>query len=62
MIKEKELNWNEYASSYEERIVNELNENTKSVWTEELIGRIGIDKGKVLDVGTGPGFFSIILA
>lgn len=62
MSRDKELDWDNYASEYEERILLEYEQGAKEKWLNEIKARIGVESAKILDVGTGPGFLSIILA
>lgn len=61
-IKEKELNWDEYAKNYNERINEELSLYNIQNWKEELNKRIGEGRKRVLDIGVGPGFLSVCIA
>ena len=62
MNRNKELNWDNYADIYEERILLESEHGAKEKWLEEIRDRIGVKSAKILDVGAGPGFLSIILS
>lgn len=66
---ENEAYWTNRASGYSEVNKDELRTQQKAVWTRELTEQIeaafpGVAPGnlRVLDMGCGPGFFSIILA
>jgi ubiquinone/menaquinone biosynthesis C-methylase UbiE len=63
-IEEKLIkNWTEGSSSYSAIVKKELNSFKRKAWTDLIRENIG--KGTtldVLDVGTGPGFFAILLA
>ncbi len=61
--------WTKRAPSYSDVNQEELNTSQRKVWSQALDSRIQTHfKGKnredihVLDIGTGPGFFAIILA
>lgn len=61
-----EAYWTRRASSYTDVIRKNLADGWEEVWANELISNFplfhGQDMIKVLDIGTGPGFYSIILA
>ena len=66
---ENEVYWTNRASGYSEVNKDELRTQQKAVWTRELTEQIeaafpGVapENLRVLDMGCGPGFFSIILA
>lgn len=57
--------WTRRASSYTEVIKKNLADGWDSKWADELIKNFPKAEGrslKVLDIGTGPGFYAIILA
>ena len=57
--------WTRRASSYTEVVKKNLAEGWDSKWADELIKNFPKTEGrylKVLDIGTGPGFYAIILA
>lgn len=55
--------WDKRAPSYTDVIQKNLSDGWDEVWAEALISHFPEkDDLKVLDVGTGPGFYSIILA
>ena len=58
--------WDRRAPSYTDVIRKNLADDWDAVWAEELISRFPRRDGgaplRVLDVGTGPGFYAIILA
>lgn len=61
--------WTDRASGYSEYNRQELADERRTKWNHALLSRIeqhfpGKDPGeiKVLDIGTGPGFFAILLA
>ncbi|MCH3963767.1 MAG: class I SAM-dependent methyltransferase [Clostridium sp.] len=58
-----EDNWTKAAENYSSNIQKELNSFKKSVWTD-IIMENAPEKKKldILDAGTGPGFFAIILS
>lgn len=58
-----ELNWDLYAGNYSAWIAKQLTSFRRDAWLSELCRALGEEKNKkVLDVGTGPGFFPIILS
>lgn len=66
---ENEAYWTNRASGYSEVNKDELRTQQKAVWTCELteqietaFPRVAPENLRVLDMGCGPGFFSIILA
>ena len=66
---ENEAYWTNRASGYSEVNKDELRTQQKAVWTRELteqieaaFPRVAPENLRVLDMGCGPGFFSIILA
>lgn len=66
---ENEAYWTNRAAGYSEVNKDELRTQQKATWTRELVGQItsafpGAQpcELRVLDMGCGPGFFSIILA
>ncbi|MDR2758030.1 MAG: methyltransferase domain-containing protein [Spirochaetaceae bacterium] len=62
-LEETKKRWNEAAKRYSESINNELAAKERQGWTA-LIQRNAPREGplEVLDIGTGPGFFAIILS
>ncbi len=57
--------WTRRASSYTEVVKKNLADGRDSKWADELIKNFPKTEGrylKVLDIGTGPGFYAIILA
>ena len=57
--------WTRRASSYTEVVKKNLADRWDSKWADELIKNFPKTEGrslKVLDIGTGPGFYAIILA
>ena len=61
--------WSDRAEGYSMVNKSELNSDQRRVWGETLSGRIAAhypgrknEEISVLDIGTGPGFFAIILA
>ncbi len=57
--------WTRRASSYTEVVKKNLADGWDSKWADELIKNFPKAEGrslKVLDIGTGPGFYAIILA
>lgn len=65
-MKFKEQNekyWDKGSQVYTELILDELNNFKKEAWKNLIKKNIGDSKvKKVLDVGTGPGFFAIIMS
>lgn len=64
-LKEKKLqkNWTTSSSGYSKIIEEELNCFKRQAWTDLILSNSGkSEKMKILDVGTGPGFFAIIMA
>mgnify|MGYP000854756287 CR=1 FL=1 len=63
-LKQKvEEGWKISAEGYSEFIKDELNNGEKEIWTNLILENAPKEgKLKILDVGTGPGFFSIILS
>ena len=56
-------NWTESSSGYSSSILKELNSFKKQAWTDLILNNAGKEgKLKILDVGTGPGFFAIIMS
>lgn len=61
--KQTEEYWNKASKGYSSTVQNELAKDERSIWTE-LINN-NAPEGKhlnVLDIGTGPGFFAIIMS
>lgn len=66
---DNEAYWTQRAAGYSEVNKDELRTQQKQTWTHELVGQIAAafpgaqpHDLRVLDMGCGPGFFSIILA
>jgi SAM-dependent methyltransferase len=60
-----EQKWSGRASSFSELIHEELNCHKKDAWLKEIDSLASFPNGqspRVLDLGTGPGFFAIILS
>lgn len=56
-------NWTESSSGYSSSILKELNSFKRQAWTELILKNAGREgKLNILDVGTGPGFFAIIMS
>lgn len=55
--------WDNRAEGYSESNIAELNSNKHHLWLETIL-KLAPQKSclKILDIGTGPGFFAIILA
>lgn len=65
LLEKVENYWDKRSEGYCEVNLEELNSFKKNVWTElikEYAPRITGRALKVLDIGTGPGFFAIIMA
>ena len=55
--------WDRRVESYSDAIRNDLNQEGEARWMNAVQSQIPEGKGlKVLDIGTGPGFFAIALA
>jgi len=55
--------WTQASANYGRIIDDELNSFRPDAWKSLILGEVLTDKTlKILDVGTGPGFFSIILS
>ena len=54
--------WTDRASSYSDSVLSQLDDGSYTKWLDEVLRDIPKDRTlKVLDVGCGPGFFSVIL-
>ena len=63
MFEEIENKWTEGSSDYDDIIQRQLSsKRTVSYWTKELKRLLGPEPLRVLEVGCGPGFMSIIAA
>ena len=67
--KEIQAYWTERAKGYSEYNQQEMADDRRSMWKKKLLSVIGekvpgkkTSQIKILDAGTGPGFFSILLA
>lgn len=61
-VKSKELHWDDYARNYSDRVERELCSFKRDAWIREIERHIGTLVGaRILDVGTGPGFFPVAL-
>ncbi|MDR0621624.1 MAG: methyltransferase domain-containing protein [Deltaproteobacteria bacterium] len=59
-----ERKWSSRAQSYSDLIHEELNGHKKGAWLKEIDSLVSFSDSRtprVLDIGTGPGFFSIVL-
>ena len=54
--------WTRRAPSYTDVIKKNLADGWDKVWADELTAHFPRDTRRVLDIGTGPGFFAMILA
>lgn len=63
MLREIEQYWARRADSYSELVNQELGNDSEARWMRAMLPRLPKAAGaKVLDIGTGPGFFAIALA
>ncbi len=63
LLNDMEQYWDRRAQSYSESIWNDLGDEGETRWGNVILSHIPKGKGlKVLDIGTGPGFFAIALA
>lgn len=69
ILNENKAYWTQRSKTYSEENQAELNDRHKAVWSSVITGQIARhfpDREKeslhILEVGTGPGFFAIILA
>lgn len=56
--------WNERSDEFYSLRISELNSNKRSLWLKEIknnFNNIDNEKLKILDIGTGTGFFAVIL-
>lgn len=57
--------WDERSATYSAGVKNELSTATKRAWQSVLAGAVpgfGEERLRVLDIGCGPGFFSVLCA
>lgn len=63
MFKEIEKGWTQGAASYDDIVKKQLsNRRDVRYWTRELQALTGKNRKKILEIGCGPGFISIILS
>ena len=65
LINENRSYWDRRAPSYTDVIRKNLSDDWDAVWADMLISRFPAGERsalRVLDIGTGPGFYAIILA
>ena len=63
MFEKIENKWTEDSGDYDDMIQKQLsNKRTVSHWTKELKRLLGPEPLRILEVGCGPGFMSIIAA
>ena len=63
MFEKIENIWTEDSGDYDDMIQKQLsNKRTVSYWTKELKRLLGPEPLRILEVGCGPGFMSIIAA
>ncbi|MGN1033457.1 MAG: class I SAM-dependent methyltransferase, partial [Intestinibacter sp.] len=61
--KQIQANWTESAKGYSEQNNRELQSDKKEIWTEAILENVVKEgKLKVLDIGCGPGEFTILMA
>ena len=53
--------WDYCADGYDAIVQNEFAEELAEKWSEILKNHAPCEKGKVLDIGTGPGFFAVLM-
>ncbi|WP_406541276.1 class I SAM-dependent methyltransferase [Clostridium ljungdahlii] len=58
---EIESYWNNWANTYSEMISEDINSFKREAWSKIIKNKAG-DNVKALDIGTGPGFFAIIMS
>ena len=63
LVERIESYWSKRSDDFSDLRIEELNSDKRQLWQDEIISNLP-DKEhlKVLDVGCGPGFFSVILA
>ena len=63
LVERIESYWSKRSDDFYDLRIEELNSDKRQLWQDEIISNLP-DKEhlKVLDVGCGPGFFSVILA
>ena len=55
--------WSERSVTYSEQNVAEMNDHRRQLWRDLILGQAPAgDRLRILDVGTGPGFFAMNLA
>ena len=54
--------WENSAEGYNTYIQGEINTFKEREWTKLILAEINNEKLNILDIGTGPGFFSLILS
>ena len=55
--------WSKRSDKFYDLRVEELNSDKRKLWEDEIISNLPDKENlKILDVGCGPGFFSVILA
>lgn len=63
MEKDIQRYWNNRSNTYSEMINEDMNSFKRLAWSDIIRSKVeGKDRVKALDVGTGPGFFAIIMA
>lgn len=56
-------NWTEGSARYSGIVEGELNSFKRQAWTDLILSNAGTqEKMKILDIGTGPGFFAILMS
>lgn len=63
LLPEIQAYWTKRAASYSEMIEGNLADAHAAKWSKVLTRSLaGVPEGPILDIGTGPGFFAILLA
>ena len=63
LVERIESYWSKRSDDFSDLRIEELNSDKRQLWQDEIISNLpNKEHLKVLDVGCGPGFFSIILA
>ncbi len=65
LLKSIEQYWSKRAPSYSDYILKTVENDWEDIWAETLIAGFPAESGeplRVLDIGTGPGYYALILA
>ncbi|HCX65228.1 MAG TPA: hypothetical protein DHN33_08465, partial [Eubacteriaceae bacterium] len=65
MLQEIECYWEKRSEGYSQTNLQEINSFKRQAWIDlicENDERVASKKLKILDIGTGPGFFSLVLS